>query len=467
MAADAKTAGDFRLQITSQMLSAEVRTCTIRLTLRRTATEADHTDAEAHRAFAKAAAEAANGPQGLRAGVMLLDAPIDLARRAGDTVLELRAIFGKGQFLAMLGELQSSLPFFDQALELCRKARNQRAEAHTLDDIGLVYANLERYSDAIERYNRALELQRQTAQPWETALTLSNLADAESAVGRMDIALECLRRQERIRKELNDEFGLSETWLGMADYYLMTGEPELALEKLIDTLPHWRSFRAKEDGRESEIATYRNLGRAYTAIGNYESAEAALATALKLARALGNRRITADTLVVEAQLSPLRGNTTQSLRAGAQALAASRAARYQRGEELSLIELAKLRMGAGRVRSAVALLQQALDIATQRGQPYDEANARRVLGMAQVAIGLPTAARQEFTAALGYSAADWRPLWRSPNPGGGGPASGTRRPTGGGPRDVGTGFGRYRPYPFFAGCTGASCQLSGIPTCSL
>ncbi len=400
IAADAKTTGDFRLKITSQMLSAEVRTCTIRLILRRTATPNDHTDAAAHRAFAAAAAEAASGPKGLRAAVTLLDEPIDLARRAGDNGLELRAIFGKGQFLAMLGDLEPSLPFFGQALELSRKAGNQRAEAHALDDIGLVYADLERYNDAIERYNRALELQRQTVQQWETALTLSNLADAESAVGRMDIALECLQRQERIRKELNDEFGLSETWLGMADYYLMTGEPELALEKLIETLPHWRRFRAKEDGRESEIAAYRNLGRAYTAIGNYDSAEAALATALKLARALGNRRITADTLVVEAQLAPLRGNAAQSLRAATQALTASRAAKYQRGEELSLIEVAKLRMGAGQVRSAASLLQQALDIATQLGQPYDEANARRVLGMAQVASGRPTAARQEFTAAL-------------------------------------------------------------------
>ena len=48
----------------------------------------------------------------------------------------------------------------------------------------------------------------------------------------------------------------------------------------------------------------------------------------------------------------------------------------------------------------MSLLQQALEIAIQLGQPYDEANARRVLGMAQVAIGQPIAAGQEFTASL-------------------------------------------------------------------
>lgn len=400
IAAYAESTGDFRLQVTSQMLSAAVQTCKVTLTIRHTSTEVERTDAAGHRAFAKAAAEAASGPNGMRAAVAWLDEPIDLARRAGDTVLELRAVFGKGQFLAMLGDLQSSLPFFDQALELCSKAGIPRAEAHALDDIGLVYANLERYTDAIERYNRALALQRQTAQPWETALTLSNLADAESALGRIDIALECLQRQERIRRDLNDEFGLSETWLGMADVYLMMGEPELALEKLIDTLPHWRRFRGKEDGKESEIAAYRNLGRAYAAIGNYDSAEAALGAAMKLARALGNLRITADTLVIEAQLSPLRGDTARSLKAAAEALAASRAAEYRRGEALALIELAKLRMGTGQVRSAVPLLKRALEIATQLGQPYDEANARRVLGMAHVALGDQAAAGEEFMNAL-------------------------------------------------------------------
>lgn len=122
IAAYAETTGDFRLQITSQMLSPEAQTCTLRLMLRRVSTAGDRNDATAHRAFAKAAAEAATGPNGLRAAVALLDEPIELARRAGDTILELRAVFGKGQFLAMLGDLSSSLPYFDQALELCRKA---------------------------------------------------------------------------------------------------------------------------------------------------------------------------------------------------------------------------------------------------------------------------------------------------------------------------------------------------------
>jgi CHAT domain-containing protein/tetratricopeptide (TPR) repeat protein len=401
IAAYAATSGDFLLRVTSQMLNAEVRTCTITLALRRPASESDRIDAEAHQAFAKAAAEATKGSQGMRSAISLLDRPIELARRAGDSVLELRAIFGKGQFLAMLGDLPAAVPFFTQALELCRKAGNQRAEAHTLDDLGLVTANLEHYPDAIEYYNRALELQQKTAQPWETALTLSNLADAESALGRIDIALECLERQERIRKDLKDEFGLNETWLGMADVYLMTGDPERALEKLIATEPHWPRFRDKEDGKESEINTYRKLGLAYAALGNYESAEAAMRTAMKLARALGNARVTADTLVVAAQLSPLHSDAAQSLRVIQDALAASRAADYKRGEALALIEQGKLQIASGELRSAPPLLEKALAIAIELEQPYDEANARRVLGMAHAALGETVAAEREYTAALG------------------------------------------------------------------
>jgi CHAT domain-containing protein len=400
IAASAETAGDFRLQITSQMLSSESRTCTVSLALRRPATAEDRIDAEAHRGFAKAAAEAARGPQGLRAAVALLDKPVEWARLAGDQILELRAIFGKGQFLAMAGDLPSALPLFNQALDLAHQAGDLRAEAHTLDDLGLVTGDLERYSEAIEYYQRALELQRQTGQPWETALTLSNLSDAESAVGRIDIALECLEKQEQIRKDLNDEFGLSETWLGMADVYLMTGDPEHALEKLIATLPHWPRFRDKEDGKESEIAAYRKLGQTYAALANYEQAESSLRTAMKRAQDLGNPRVIAGTLVIEAQLATISGDNAHSLQVIRQALAASRRAKYRRGEVLTLIELAKLRIAAGRFPSAQLLLQQALATALDLGQPYDEANIRRSLGLVHDGLGETAAAEREYTAAL-------------------------------------------------------------------
>ncbi len=396
----AAAGGDFRLQVTSQMFRAEVRTCTIALVSRRAAGEGDRMDAEAHREFAKATAQASTGAPGMRTAIQLLDRPLELARQTGDGVLEMRATFGKVQFLAMLGDLQAALPFFGESLELSRKMQDKRAEAHTLDDIGLVYANLERYQDAIKQYNLAMELEREIGQPWETALTLANLADAESAVGRVDLALDCLKQQEQIRKDLNDEFGLAETELGMADVYLMTGEPERALEKLIETLPHWPRFRNKEDGKESEIAAYRDLGFAYTAIGNYDSASTALRQAMSLARTLGNKRVTADTLVTEAQLAPMRGDSARALQICEQALAASRSAGYRRGEALADIELAKLQMAAGHPRLAREPLQHALAIATQLGQPYDEANARRALGMVDAALGDTPAGQTEYAAAL-------------------------------------------------------------------
>jgi len=400
ISAEAESGGEFRLQVTSQMPSAEVRTCTVTLVQRRAAGELNRVDADAHRAFAKAAAQAASGAAGMRAAVAALDQPIELARRAGDDILEIRAVFGKGQYLAMLGDLPAALPFFEQSRQLSHKAGDPRAEAHALDDLGLVETNLERYNDAIEQFRQALDLQRQTRQPWETALTLANLAEAESALGRVDLALDALQQQEQIRRDIHDEFGLSETWLGMADVYLMTGDPEQALEKLVETLPHWPHFRDKEDGKESEIATYRSLGAAYSALGDYSSADAALRTALKLARALGSKRIMAETLVAEAQLYPLIGNAAQAQKIGWQALEASRAAEYQRGEALALVELAKLGVASGHVSEAVASLEKALQISTQLGQPYDEANEDHVLGEAHAARGETGAAERDFAAAL-------------------------------------------------------------------
>jgi tetratricopeptide (TPR) repeat protein len=400
IAAYAESSGDFRLEITSQMFRPDPRVCSVALTSRRAATETDRMDAVAHREFAKAAAKAVTGAAGMREAISMLDKPIELARRAGDNLLELRAIFGKGQFHAMLGELQPALPFLDTSLELSRKAGDVRAEAHTLDDTALVYANLERYNDAIERYGQALELQARAGQPWETALTLGNLADAETALGRIDLALADLRRQEQIRRELNDEFGLAETQMGMAEIDLITGEQQRAIEELAGTLAHWPKFRGQEDGKESEIAAYRKLGLAYTALGNADSAAASLEKAMALARALGNKRIIAETLVVEAQLAPQQGDAARARQICQQALMASRAAEYKRGEALSLIEIAKLEISGGRARLAIAPLEQGLEIATKLGQPYDEGNARLALGRARAALGETMAARQEYDAAM-------------------------------------------------------------------
>lgn len=400
MAAYAAMRGEFRLRVTSQMSDTTPRTCTIVLELRRPASEQDRIDAGAHRAFAMAAQQAVRSADGLRAAVLSLDRPIELAERAGDDLLEMRAIFGKGQFLAMSGDPTAALPFFERAVELCRKSGDKRAEAHTLDDLGLVNAQLERYPRAIELYDQALELQRQTGQPWETALSLTNLADAQSALGRIDIALECLQRQEQIRKDLNDDFGLNETRLGMADVYLMTGDPERALEKLVTTLPQWPRFRDREDGKESEITAYRQLGRAYASLGDESAAATALRNALQRARALGNARIIADTIVVQAQIANLNSGSTGSMDVIERALAASKRAGYQRGEALTLIELAKSRIAAGQFRPSASDAEQALGIATSLGQPYDEANARRVLGVADARVGATDAAQRQYSSAL-------------------------------------------------------------------
>lgn len=400
IAALAAAAGDFRLTVTSRMFLPERRSCAIGLTLRRPATDEDRVDGEGHREFARAAAQAANGATGMRAAIAALDRPIELARRAHDDLLEMRAIFGKGQFLATLEDLEAAVPYFQESLALCRQAGEKRAAAHALDDLGLVYARLEHYADAIEQYHQALELQTETGQHWETALTLSNLADAEAALGRVDQSLQALERQEEIRNQLGDEFGLNETWLGMADAYLALGDQQRALDLLIRTLPRWPRFRNQEDGRESETAAYRRLGLVYMALGDYDSAAASLSKAMRLARALSNKRILAETLVVEARLAALSGDRARALQFGQKALAASRAAGYRRGEALALLELAKLRMVGGGARAAISLAARALHITMQLAQPYDEASARRTLGMARAALGETAAADREYTAAL-------------------------------------------------------------------
>lgn len=383
IAAYAETGGDFRLQVESPMFRPDPHTCTVTLTVQRPATAEDRMDAEGHRAFAKAAALANSGAAGMAGAIGALDRPIQLAQQAHDPVLEMRAIYGQGQFRGTLAEqsgkaqdFEKSLPALERCLELCRRFGDRRAEAHVLSSIGQSYGNLERNQDAVAAYQKALELQRAMHQAWETALTLNNLADSEAALGRLDLSLDYLREQESIRQELRDELGLNQMRVSLGADYLALGDFEHALEALAATLPHWRALNDPQDQAEA----YVRMGMAYMAAGEFDAAAEALQHAVADSRKLHNSRITADNLVLLAQLAALRHDAAGAESAYARALAEARDAGYRRAEGLALAGLADLEAASGRRETALRSLDEALRIDTDLALPYDEANVRRQIG---------------------------------------------------------------------------------------
>ena len=397
LAAYSGKTGVYRIDIQSQMFRKEQRDCTVRLMVQRAAGEDDRVDAQAHREFARASVLAEKGgADRLETAVKALDEPIRLSRVANDRLLEMRALFGKGQFLAMAGKLRESLPWFDQALPLARTMNERRAEAHLLSVVALVHTNLEENREALDLYQQALEIQRAAGQSWETALTLDNLAESESALGRFDLALEYLREEEAIREDLNDELGLNQTRVGLGDLYLSLGDSERAIESLVQTLPNW----GRLNDHEFESAAHNSLGLAYMRLGELDFAETALKDALRIREQLGNARLTGETLIARSQLESIRGNRAGALATYEQALALVRKAEYKHGETLALLGIADVYRSTGRPALAADRLKTALQIALATGERYDEALVRRALGLSDEALGDPAGARRELDSAL-------------------------------------------------------------------
>jgi CHAT domain-containing protein len=403
IAAYAAKSGAYRLQVQSAMFRPDPYVATVTLAVQRSATAQDRTDAEGHREFAKAAALANSGAAGMRQAITALDRPIQLAREAGDLVLEMRATFGVGQFHGTLAEqdgslegFQKAIPPFEHALELCRRFGDPRAESHVLSSLGQSYANLERNQEAVEWYRKALELQRATHQAWETALTLNNLAGAEASLGRLDLALEYLREQEILRRQLKDELGLNQMRVSMAETYLALGDFERALEALAATLPHWSAL----DDPQTEADAYAKLGLAYMSTGEYDSASAALQKAVTLGQKLHNAKTTASNLLLVAQLAALRRDSAGALKSYEVALKAAREGGYRRDECLALAGLGELAIAGGQPQTALRHLQAALVIANELAQPYDRANLERLIGKARMALGQADEAQRNFDSAL-------------------------------------------------------------------
>jgi CHAT domain-containing protein/tetratricopeptide (TPR) repeat protein len=394
VAAYAVAKTEMRLDVQSVSFLPD-RICRVSVLTLTAASEQDRIDARAHETFARVAGMPATNAAQLRAIVQALDEPLQLARQAGDSLLEVRALFGKGQFLATAGDVRESLPWFEQTLSAAEKFGEQRALAHVLSVIGLAKTNLEEHESALDFYLRALAIQRSLKQSWETALTLDNLAESEASLGRLDLSLQYLQQETELRKEIKDELGLNQNLVSLGDIYLALGESGKALTALLATLPHW----AKLKDREFESRTWNKLGRCYLRLGEYELAIKALQRGLRLQQNEAQLKVRTDLLVSLGEVESAQQRSGARSTFG-EALRLARSSEYRHAQAQALEGLATLDAKATNQKSALQELQEALSLSVEIKQRDDEARIRRRLGLLQNALGKTTEGMQELEQAI-------------------------------------------------------------------
>lgn len=256
------------------------------------------------------------------------DAALPIARQLEDQMAEVNLLHQKGIALTRLGKVPASLAVLNQAIELAGKTNNLvvGAESHIAradvsrrmgqytraredanqalrlvenledaDDKALIYANLGGlysnlgvYEEALANLFKASELYRQSGRGFESATTLIQIGDVYFDQGQSEEALQQYRQAQEIIREMEDkgssgfDFLKLEILRGIGDVYNQEGQYDLALETYREPLKKFREI----ESRQGIAQTLTRLAEVLRKKGQFNPAEACLAEAREIARAL-------------------------------------------------------------------------------------------------------------------------------------------------------------------------------------
>jgi tetratricopeptide (TPR) repeat protein len=378
---------------------------------------------------------------------------LDRAQNHYSKVLEmdpqnLSALLRSGRSLAEKGDAQAALEPLNLGLTLAAQTENREAEANILQAIGLAYTNLTQPDEGLRNYEQSLAIKRELGDKrgmavsltgisyiqqlkgeWDAARTgyqqvielrreigdeqglgetLMSLGEMERRLGNYDEALTLTRQALRIQVETNDELNQSTSLNNIGAIYYMQGNYDDALVYYQRSL----EIRKRLDAPMYLSTTLHNLGETYGIMGRFDEAQDHFLRALELYRDLGDERGIADESGYLSRVFALQGRYGAALESIEQAVESFRRlgdeslwfveALAWNGQVLNLI---------GRAESAAPILEEALAMANERGDPWVLTQTLNFEGDRHFFQGDFTAARQEYSKALEVASDSGDPLW--------------------------------------------------------
>jgi DNA-binding SARP family transcriptional activator/DNA-binding XRE family transcriptional regulator len=259
------------------------------------------------------------------------------AVRAGDR-------FGEEVMLTYLGaaymysaRYEMSKIHFDRAALLHRTSGNRELEMRTQNGLGFLCCRSGRFAEALRHAERELELSEDS--PFREAIVRNNIGSVLGLLGRYDDAITQLGLARRITSQLGDHAGECIVLSNLCDIHRKLGRYEESIESgdlgitiaTVHTARHAAAY-----GQYRLATTYRVLGRC-------EEALDLLAQAHVVVKAMGGGPVT---------------------------------------ESEVLTQIAAVHRDAGRHDEAMAVLEESLELAVTRQEPYQRAEA--LDGIAQV-----------------------------------------------------------------------------------
>jgi tetratricopeptide (TPR) repeat protein len=271
----------------------------------------------------------------------------------------------------------------ERALAAAQAAGDRAGEAAVLNILGGVYRRLGRYREALPLHERSQVIHRELGDHAGEGVALHGLGILSFRAGQYTSARTQLGQALETYRELGDRVGEGHVLQVLGVVELKLGQHPAALEHLEQAV----QINCEIGERTGEGRARNNVGEVYLRLGRLADADEQYRAALGIAREQGNRAGEGVALTNLATVAQRSGRLDEALDGHAQALAVCREVGYRIGQADALRGVGVVYGLMGRGDEAVEHLQMAIAIGHEIGEADVETLALNDLGDALTAIG--------------------------------------------------------------------------------
>ena len=311
---------------------------------------------------------------------------------------------GLGGAYSGLGEPEKARELYSDSLKKRRALNDWIEAAKVLNNLAVLAVDQDDLGRALDYYGQSLEAVRKVGDREWGARLLSNLGGAYLDVGEPRRALDLLNEALPIRQEVRDQRGLVATLLLLGLAHERLEDVPAALKRYEEAL---QIARDMED-QAGEAFALGQLGQGHLKAGNLDRALEHLTKAAELHRSRAGR---ASVLQRIGETEARLGQREKALKTLGEALALRRESADPGAQAETLVSLAKVERGLGRLQDAVAHAEEAVgfvesaritvadpglraSLLASRRHAFDLAISLRMdLGHAEAALALSERAR--------------------------------------------------------------------------
>jgi len=294
--------------------------------------------------------------------------------RMEDTLLNL------GYLYTLKGDYSQALYYFRRGKRIARKRKDRGGEAYAHLGRGNIYFYRSSFPRALRYYRAALSWAEEIGDRWMKGISLNNISRIYIALGQYARALELDERAREILREVGDRKGEALGFINRGTIYLHRGLYEESAQCLTQAL----IFSREINSPRGVAWALSNLAEAHLSLGDLRTAKGFLDEAWGISRRLEDRELWAKVSIGLAGYKLLTGSYPEAGVAIQRALVISQRIKYVEFILSSLFLRSQLEMKRANLKKALALTNQAQEMACTLGRKHDL--ARALLLMAQIQI---------------------------------------------------------------------------------